>query len=61
MRCYEFHIEPLPAESMDTTIERFERLGLEGWRAVGKFSLNHMLFEREYQAGRRPAQPSPFR
>lgn len=54
MKCYQFHIEPLPAETLDATIERLDALGTKGWHAVGKFSLNHLLFEREYEAGRRP-------
>ena len=47
MKQYEFRIEPLPAETIDATVERFNVLGAEGWRAVGKYSLNHLLFERE--------------
>lgn len=50
MKTYEFRIEPLPAETIDATIERFNALGAEGWHAAGKYSLNHMLFEREIGA-----------
>lgn len=50
MKQYMFRIEPLPAETMDATIERFNALGAEGWHAVGKYSLNHMLFEREFDS-----------
>lgn len=50
MKKYMFRIEPLPAETFDSTIERFNELGEQGWHAVGKYSLNHMLFEREFDS-----------
>lgn len=61
MKQYQFHIEPLPAESLDATVERFNDLGAQGWRAVGKYSLNHMLFEREFINGVRQIPPGPRR
>lgn len=50
MKKYIFRIEPLPAETIDDTIRRFNNLGAEGWHAVGKYSTNHMLFEREFDS-----------
>jgi hypothetical protein len=58
MKQYQFHIEPLPAETMDATIKRFDALGADGWHAVGKYSTNHMLFEREYYPGQKANKPA---
>lgn len=60
MKIYQFHIEPLPAETLEATVERFDALGAMGWHAVGKYSLNHMLFEREYFHGQKQVPPARF-
>lgn len=50
MKQYRYHIEPLSSETIDDNVKRFDDLGEKGWEAVGKFSLNHMLFRRKFDS-----------
>ena len=59
MTTYEFHIEPLFAETLQATTERFNALGAQGWHAVGKYSSHHMLFERAVGDSRNHFQLQP--